>query len=214
MKGRENDDTIFFDYRIRGEESDSNVTVYVEFKRGGPNGSVLALNAPATVSLDGQTFPTDSAKLTGAYYEIRRPARSFSGKHEIIFTDPYKKEHKAEFDFQPFYLSQEIPAEVWRDSLVIHFKERDKEEYFRVSATDTSFASRDIVELDTVRNGKLVVPANKLKNLVDGPIVLLLSRELEKHFQSGPEVWGRVVVSYGMEREFTLKTPLSPGHAQ
>src|SRR4030095_15674037 len=72
-----NPDAIFFDYKIRGEEKDSNVTVYLQYRMGGPNGTTLLLNEPAKVQLDAEVLPADSAKLAGAFYDIRKTANGF-----------------------------------------------------------------------------------------------------------------------------------------
>jgi hypothetical protein len=195
-------DAIFFDYIIRGDEDDSNVTLYLQFRIGGPNGYTLTLKDPAKVELDGEIIPVDSAKLTGAYYEIQKPADSFVGKHTITFTDFNKKEYSQEFEYKPFSLETELD-DVSRGDLVFELEGLDKEDYLHVSATDTSFTSRDIIEIDTVRNGKLIIPAHKLRYLNDGPITLLLSKETQKVIRN--EIHGRITVNYGLKREFELR---------
>lgn len=201
-------DVVFFDYIIRGDEDASYVTLYLQFRIGGPNGYTLTLKDPAKVELDGEIIPVDSAKLTGAYYEIQKPAESFIGKHTITFTDFNKKAHSQEFEYKPFSLENDL-EDVSRRDLVFDLEGLEKEDYLRVSATDTSFTSGDIVEIDTVRNGKLIIPAARLKYLVDGPITLLLSRETQKNIRN--EIRGRITVSYGLKREFELKTQAA-GH--
>jgi len=198
-------DAVFFDYKIRGEERDSNITVYIQYRMGGPNGTTLVLNDPAKVQLDGEIIPVDSARLTGVFYEIQRPAHSFAGEHTITFTNPEGKQYNEEFDYQPFSLKTNIPAIVYRGDLVFDFEGLKPGDHIRVVATDTSFLSKDINEIDTVRNGRLIIPANKLKNLVDGAIILLLSRETDRSVKNGTKQDGRIVVSYGLQREFELK---------
>src|SRR4030095_1002673 len=200
-------DAVFFEYIIRGDEDASNVTLYLQFRIGGPNGYTLTLKDPAKVELDGELIHVDSAKLTGAYYEIQKPAESFVGKHTITFTDFSKKVHSEEFEYKPFSMDTDLD-EVERGDLVFDLEGLDKEDYLHVSATDTSFASRDIVEIDTVRDGKLIIPARKLRYLVDGPITLLLSKETQKIIRN--EIRGRITVSYGLKREFELGAPPIP----
>jgi hypothetical protein len=53
-----------------------------------------------------------------------------------------------------------------------------------------------------VKDGKLIIPAYKLKYLVDGPITLLLSKETQEIVKN--EIRGRITVSYGLKREFDL----------
>ncbi|HEY1869798.1 MAG TPA: hypothetical protein VGG71_02005 [Chitinophagaceae bacterium] len=196
-------DAVFFDYKIRGEEKDSNVTVYIQFKEGGPNGTPVVLDDPAKVELDGELISVDSAKLTGPYYEIRKPSLGFQGKHIISFTDEDAKKNDEEFVYRTFNLTTKL-SDVSRGDLSFDFDGLNDEDYIRISATDTSFASKDINEIDTVKNGKLVIPAIKLKNLVNGPVTLLLSKETERIIRKRTE-WGRIVVSYGIQREFELK---------
>jgi hypothetical protein len=75
---------------------------------------------------------------------------------------------------------------------------------------DTAFLSRDINEIDTVKDGRLIIPSEKLNNLVDGPITLLLYRETERPIRNGTRAGGRIVVSYGLRRAFELKPPKPP----
>src|SRR5215216_7813541 len=90
---------VYFDYKIYGDEKDENLTIYLQYRMGGKNGTTIVLHAPAKVQLDGEELKVDSAKLTGAYYELEKPVASFEGKHEIVFTDLNKKEWQEEFDF-------------------------------------------------------------------------------------------------------------------
>ncbi len=201
---------IYFDYKIRGEEKDSNVTVYIRYRMGGPTGTTLALNEPAKVQLDGEIITVDSAKLAGAFYDIQKPSKSFPGKHVILFTDFNNKEYKEEFEYKPFRLKTKIPAVIDRGDLVFDFEGLEAGDYIRVTAVDTSFMSRDIHEIDTPKNGQLLIPADKLKNLVSGPITLLLSKETERSVKNGTKGGGRIAISYGMQREFELRNKTQP----
>jgi hypothetical protein len=200
-----NPDAIFFDYKIRGEEKDSNVTVYLQYRMGGPNGTPLLLNELAKVQLDGEIIPADSAKLAGAFYDIQKTANGFAGKHAILFTDLRNKEYKEEFVYKPFALKTKIPAVVNRGDVVFDFAGLETEDFIRVMLTDTSFHSRDIHEIDTVKNNRLIIPADELRNLVDGPITLQFYKEVERSVKNGTKQGGRMVVSYGLQREFELR---------
>ena len=196
---------VYFDYKIRGQENDSNVSVYLLYRANGPSGNAIKLSDPAKVELDGETIAVDSAKLAGAFYDIEMPAKSFPGKHTVVFTDFESEEHSVEFIYKPFRLKTKIPAAINRGDLVFDFSGLAKEDYIRVILADTSFLSPDIHEIDTVTNNKLVIPADKLKNVVNGPVVLLLSKEIERPIQSNTRTRGRISISYGMQREFELK---------
>jgi len=202
-----NPDAIFFDYKIKGEEGDNNVTVYLQYKRGSHNGVPFVLSEPAKVELDGELVSRDSAKLTGAFYEIQKPASDFSGTHTIVFTDPNNREHQEEFVFQPFKLKTRIPAVINRGEIVFELDGLEPRDHLRVSLTDTAFMSHDINEIDTLQNGKLIISADKLKNVVDGPVTLQLYKEVDSPLKHGTRAGGRIIVSYGMRRVFELKTP-------
>lgn len=198
-------DAIFFDYKIKGEEKDSIITVYLQFRIGGPNGVTLLLDDPAKVELDGELIPVDSAKLTGAYYEIQKPLGSFIGKHTITFIDLDRKEYKEEFEYGVFGLRSEMPSIVHRGNMIFNLDGIKNNDLIRVTATDTSFSSRDINEIDTARNGRLIISSGKLKNLVNGPIILLFSKETVRQVKNGTKAGGRIITSYGLQREFELQ---------
>ena len=202
-----NPDAVYFDYKIYGDEKDGNMTVYLQYRMGGKNGTTLVLNEPAKVHLDGEEIKVDSAKLSGAFYQVDKPLKSFAGKHEIVFTDLNNKEHKEEFSFTPLKLKTNIPAVINRGDLAFDFDGVGQNEYIRVVLIDTSFRSRDINEIDTVRNGRIVIKSDQLRNLVNGHITLQFSKELEKPLKNGMKEGGRISISYTILREFELKAP-------
>jgi hypothetical protein len=172
-----NPDAVFFDYEVWAEEGKEDVTVNLQYRMGGKNGTTLVLDEPSKVTLDGEQLKVDSAKVTGAYYEIQKPSISFAGKHTISFIDLNKKEYKEEFEFSPFTLDPNVPLTLNRGDLVFNFKGLDSIDYLSVILTDTSFTSRDINDVDTVRNGRLVIKAERLSALINGPIHLQFFRE-------------------------------------
>ncbi|HWN87770.1 MAG TPA: hypothetical protein VNM35_01850, partial [Chitinophagaceae bacterium] len=150
-----NPDAVFFDYEIWAEEGKDDVTVNLQYRMGGKNGTTLVLDEPSKVILDGEQLKVDSAKVTGAYYEVQRLISSFAGKHTISFIDLNKKEYNEEFEFRPFTLDPDVPSTLNRGDLVFNFKGLDTIDYLSVILTDTSFTSQDINDVDTVRNGRL-----------------------------------------------------------
>ena len=199
-----NPNAVFFDYEIWADEG-KDVTVNLQYRMGGKNGTTLVLDEPSKVSLDGEQLNVDSAKVTGAYYEIQKPAASFAGKHTISFTDLNNKEYNEEFEFTPFTLQPEIPATLNRGDLVFSFKGLDSVDHLSVILTDTSFTSVDINDIDSVKNGRLVISADRLSALVNGPINLQLYKEKEKPVKNGTKEGGRLLLRYGIKREFELK---------
>jgi hypothetical protein len=200
-----NPDAVYFDYKIWGEEGAEAVTVMLQYRFGGSNGTTLILDEPAKVELDGELIKTDSSKMTGAFYEVMKPLASFTGDHKILFTDINKKKYEEEFSFKPFKLSREIPAELKRSELIFDFEGLDPVDYVRVFARDTSFESNDINRIDTVKNGRIILALADLDNLVNGPIHIQFYKEDEKPVKSATKEGGRIAITYGLKREFELK---------
>jgi hypothetical protein len=114
-----NPDAVFFDYLIWAEEGREDVTVNIQYRMGGRNGTTLILDEPSKVLLDGEQMKLDSAKVTGAFYEVQKPLASFPGKHVITFNGLDNKQYKEEFEFVPFTLDPEVPAVMHRGDLVL-----------------------------------------------------------------------------------------------
>src|SRR5438034_519593 len=112
---------IYFDYKIRGQENDSTVSVYLLYRMGGPNGNPIRLSDPAKVELDSETIKVDSAKLAGAYYDIEKNALDFKGSHTIVFTDFDGRQFKEELTYKPFKLKTKIPTTINRSDLTFDF---------------------------------------------------------------------------------------------
>jgi hypothetical protein len=201
-----NPDAVYFDYEIWAEEGKEDVTVNLQFRMGGPNGTTLVLDEPAKVLLDGEQFTLDSAKFSGAYYELQKPLASFTGKHSIIFTDLNNKEYEEEFEFTPFLLSPDLPTSIKRGDLVFNFLGLEPVEYLHVSLTDTSFTSDDINDVDTVKNGRLTISADRLSTLINGPINLQFYKEMTKPLKNATREGGILSINYGLKRQFELRS--------
>ena len=52
-----NPERIYFDYKVRGDERDTSVTLYLQYRMGGPNGSTLVVDPPAKVQLVTPALP-------------------------------------------------------------------------------------------------------------------------------------------------------------
>lgn len=200
-----NPESIYFDYKVSGGESDDAVTVMLQYKFAGRNGTTLVLDEPSKVELDGQEIKVDSSKMTGAFYEVRKPLKDFIGKHDIVFTNLDNKQYKEEFNFKPISLRTKVPAEIKRGDLAFDLDGLDQVDYVRVLLTDTSFASDDINWIDTVRNGRVIITKEDLKRVVNGPVQLELTKEIDKPVKNGTREGGEFSFSYGLKREFTLK---------
>jgi hypothetical protein len=205
-----NPDAVFFDYEVSSDNDSSDVTVNLQYRMGGENGTTLVLNEPSKVLLDSEQLKADSAKVTGAFYEIQKSLSSFAGKHIISFTDLNKKVYTEEFEFTPFVLERGIPAVLERGDLVFTFKGLEPVDVLSVTLTDTSFQSADIInDTDTVRNGRLVIASYRLSALVNGPINLQLYKEVDKTIKNGTKEGGNLHIRYGLKRQFELKNALN-----
>lgn len=198
-------DTIYFDYKVWGEEGNSMATVMLQFRFAGSGGTTLVLEEPSKVELDGQSMPADSSRMTGAYYEVQKPVAAFAGDHSIVFTDVNGKTYQEDFSFQPFTLETTFPEEVKREDLSLELSAVENEDRIRVLMTDTSFGGDGINRLYKVENGRLLIPLDDLKGLDSGPINLELRKETDRKLKQATEEGGRISISYGLRREFMLK---------
>ena len=203
-----NPDAVFLDYKVWTEEDKEEVTVHLQFRMDGPEGTPLILHEPSKVTLDGELIPVDSARLSGAYYEAQKPAAAFAGRHTIVFTDGNGKEYREDFEFIPFKLSPDVPPVILRGDIVFNFSGLEPVDHIRVLMTDTSFTSDDMNEIDTVRDGRMLIHANKLSALSNGPINLQFYKEIEKPVKNSTKEGGTWFISYGIKREFVLIDPV------
>jgi hypothetical protein len=199
-----NPDTIYFDYSITAEENEE-VTCMFRYRIGGPEGRTLFLDEPSKVELDGQRLMPDTARFTGIFYEVSKPAANFAGEHNIVFTASDKRQYKEKIDFDPFELENELPERISRKPFTIqinHLPENEKS--LHLVMTDTGYATNDVDEMVTVVNGAIMVDEEMLSRLTEGPIWLQLSRETETPLQQKTKQGGRLYMRYGLKRNFEL----------
>jgi len=204
-----NPETIWFDYQISGEEGREDISVMLQFRFAGKNGTTLVLDGGSKVELDGQLIKADSSKITGAFYELMKPVNEFIGKHNIIFTDINGKQYKEEFSFNPISLKTKIPDSLHREDLVFELDGLDHTDFVRVLLTDTAFTSEGINRVDTVKNGRVIISKEDLESVVNGPVQLELIKEDEKPVKNGTREGGHISINYGLKRSFKLKDSLS-----
>ena len=200
-----NPESIYFDYKIWGDEGNDNLTLKLQYRFGGVNGTTLTLEKPAKVELDGELIPVDSSKMTGAFYEIQKPTKKFAGDHTITFTALNEKQYWEKFRFQPLQLRTRLPEVLKREKIFLEVDGLEDEGIVRVILTDTSFASEGINRLDTIKNGKIIITNEDLENLVNGPIRMELIKEEDSPVKNGTREGGRLSISYGLKREFILE---------
>lgn len=201
-----NTDAIYFDYLVKAGDDRDYVTIRLQYRMGGPNGTTLVISDPGKVMLDDEELVVDSAGFSGAYYETQRNLAGFSGKHTISFFDLNGKEFREEFEFLPFRLSPDIDAVVQRKDIVFRFEGLKDDADLDVVMMDTSFTSRDINDKFRISNGELVVSQNRLQALVDGPINLHISKEQKIPVKNGTQQGGMLRINYELNRNFELRT--------
>jgi hypothetical protein len=200
-----NPEAIYFDYKIWGDEGNDNLTVKLQYRFAGENGTTLTLEKPAKVELDDELIPVDSSKMTGAFYEIHKPINKFNGEHTITFTDIKEKQYKEKFGFQALQLKTVLPGTLKREKILLEVDGLNGECFVRIILTDTSFASEGINRVDTIKNGQIIITDEDLKSLVNGPIQLELIKEEERKIKNGTREGGKFSISYGLKREFILE---------
>jgi hypothetical protein len=200
-----NPESIYFDYKVWGDEESDEMVVKLQYRFAGPNGTTLLLENPSRVELDGVVIKADSSKMNGAYYEVSKPVKGAAGKHSIVFTDMNKKQYREEFSFQTLLLKTNLPKVVKRGDLIFDITGLAPQDYVHVMLTDTASFSEGIDRIDTVKNGRVFISKKDLKDLVNGPIQFEISKEDERRIKNGTKQGGKFSFSYAIRREFELK---------
>jgi hypothetical protein len=200
-----NPESIYFDYRVWGDEEGGDMTVKLQYRFAGKNGTTLLLEAPSKAEFDGVAIKADSSKMLGAYYEVSKPIKDFAGKHVIVFTDLNNKQYKEEFNFHPISFKTKVPAIINRNDLVFELDGLAPQDYVHVMVNDTASFSEGIDRIDTIKNGRITISKTELARLINGPVRLEISKEDEKSIRNGTSQGGRISISYGIKREFELK---------
>ena len=199
-----NYDRLYFDYTITAEEGDENVTCVFQYKNGNDEGKAIDV-APAKVELDGQQIGTDSAKLSGFFYEVQKSIDSFAGKHTIVLITPDNKQYRNEFEFSPFTFKEELPEKINRKPFTIQLKTfPSAEKSVRLLLLDTAFESSGFNDLVPVVNGKINIDRFILSTIKNGPVNLELYMEQEIPIKQATKAGGRISINYGLKREFEL----------
>jgi hypothetical protein len=195
---------IIHDYRISSEEGGENVALLLQHRAGGL-GEPGILVENSRLSLDGRQLEPDSAKLTGVFYEVQLPAAGFEGVHQLVFTDAKGEEHRADFTYKPFTLSEELPKTLRRKPFTIRLANFPTEpSTVQLVMIDTSFSSGDVNEELQIENAELTVTEKQLSRLTNGPVTLELYYDQKlplKNFASGR---GRILISHSLRRQFHL----------
>jgi len=204
-KKKADPDAIYFDYRVWGNEENSDITVRLQYFLENGNENTVLLQHPSKAEFDGAVLQADSSKMNGYYYEATIPLENFDGKHYIVYTDRNEKQYREEFEFPVISLKSEIPAVVSRKELVFELDGINPGEIIRVLLTDTAFYSRGIDRIDTIRNDSIIITPRDLENLKNGPVYLEIYKDDKWPLKETTKAGGRISLSYGLKRVFELK---------
>jgi hypothetical protein len=200
-----NPQSIYFDYRVSGEEEAGYITVRLQYRFAGPSGSTLSLQSPSKAELDGVMVTADSSRMSGVYYEITKPVQEFTGHHEIVFTDKNGKQYKEGFNFQPISLQTKLGPIVNRSDLNLDLEGLAKKDQVHILLSDTAKFSEGIDRVDTIQNGHIMNMKDDLLALMNGPIGLEISKEDEREIQNGTREGGKLSIFYKITRQFELR---------
>jgi hypothetical protein len=198
------DGSLYFEYRIWGDEESGEMTIKLQYRLGGPAGQTYMFEDPARVQFDSEVLKPDSSKMNGFYYETTRPVQALAGTHSISYTDAKGAKSVQEFEFFPFDLESTIPPVVNRGDLEFVIKGLADNSQLKLMMLDTASFSEGIVRTDTIKGGKLLIMKRDLGLLRNGPVYLELFTEKERIVREGNKRIGRISVAYGVKREFLL----------
>jgi len=201
-----NNADFYFDYTIIGDEENNEVTIKLQYRSGG---RTWLIPQPGKVELDGELMVADSSRRNGYWYEANKPLDEFDGQHQIVFTNNGKT-FKDVFDFHLMSLKTELPPVVHRDDLLFEFDGLSASDQIRVLVTDTGLYTRGIDRVDTVSDGKILISRYELENVKDGPVTIEFYREKEEELTETTEKGGRLLMIFGLRREFELKDTSRP----
>lgn len=199
---------IYFDYQVKGEETNDSVTILLQFRQDYANGRTLKLDPPSQVTLDGEVLKADSTKITGAFYEIQKQVDSFPGAHTIVFTGVNKTRYKETFYFQPMQLLTSLPETIPAEDLWLELSGIGPDEKVRLVLTDTVFGSEGIDRLDSLSGNRLLISREDLASLAPGPVQLFLVKETNQPIKNGTYSGGNIFSSFELRREFILTKPI------
>lgn len=198
--------SVYYDYRIWGEEGSDEATLRLQYKAEGEEGEPVAWAPPAKVLLNNEEIKADSSNFTGAYYEVTKPVNAFAGEQEILFVDEYNKEHRERFSFEPFTLAEELPETLKNEPFQIRLQNFPQTATpVRVVMVDTSLQSVGVNEEVMAKEGIIQITARHLARLTPGPVTLEIFWEEEKPLNQGTGAGGKFIMTYGLRRSFNLE---------
>ena len=200
-----NPESIYFDYSISGEDGMEDVTIRLQYRFAGPDGTTLVLQPPAAVKLDGVELRVDSSKIGGAYYQASMPASSFGGKHNIEYRDINNKIYKESFEFPVFSLQKDLGDTLKAADADLRLSRAMNGSIVELMITDTSVHNEAYQKVDTIKGDIIHLEGSGLRKLKKGPVQLLLTLDKDTPVKNGTKEGGRLRKSYSLRREFFLQ---------
>ncbi|CAN5393444.1 hypothetical protein BH10BAC2_BH10BAC2_49870 [soil metagenome] len=191
-----NPETVYMDYYIRYTEGENSVNCLLQYRFAGENGTTLVLSSPSKVSIDGKEIKADSSEFSGAYYEKKFSAATFTGDHTIAFTDVNNKKRKEVFNFHRTRITNDILSANKQTDLVLKFENINERDIIEVNISDTSGVTENIVIKAKPVAGKLTISAAQLQSLSSGPCSLDIYKSVVQPLQQPIAEGGKLVIDY------------------
>jgi hypothetical protein len=179
------------------------VNIWVQIKKFDEEGEVVLLD-PGQVQLDNEPLLLDSARLSGAFYEIRKSIENFTNKHTLVITRNNGKKYSETFEWSPLLLDVDLSGAVTRGSLILPLRGVKENDQIRLNLIDTSFRTPDINDAFLVHNGQIQVGKEVLSKVANGPVTLELHKENEQKPDDASNIKGVIQSTYSLRREFDL----------
>ena len=205
------EEELFHDYQITGEEGAEQVSILVQFRERNSYGPTVELMNGSNIELDGIPLQLNKETRSGPIYVASRTVNEFAGKHQLVYTNGKGKKWRQELDFSVFGLidTNLFKKPVDSSGFELSIRSSSPVRRLRVLMTDTSYAGKEVDEKKTVTQNRLSVLAADLKGLKPGPIQLELVSEYHRTMEGKGQLWGTLHVAYTVRREF-LWEPINP----
>jgi hypothetical protein len=194
---------IYAHYDISAEDGNTMAICLVRYYTDRSRKTTLEPGELRNVELDGEDIHMDSTRFSGVFYETQIPVSDFEGQHTIAFTGKNNYRYEEKFSFVPMVLHTDLSEPVSKTNLVLELEGILPGEKVRLVMIDTAFDSQGVNQVETVKNGKLIVGDKLLSTLKSGPIILEISKESETPLTSGLD--GVLTATYTIRRSFLLK---------
>ncbi|HEX6334683.1 MAG TPA: hypothetical protein VFZ78_10685 [Flavisolibacter sp.] len=194
---------VFFDYKVWAEEG-SPVTCTFQYRRRNVEGRTVSLHPSASVQFDGEELKAGHAGITGSYYEKVIPAEQFSGNHTVIFTDSAGRKFRERFTFRPFTLEEPLPSQLPLQPFSIRLKDISPGARVRLVMINTDADVNDVNTFLKPVDGVIHVSEQLVRQVGAGNIIVQITAEEERPLKSVTTAGGRLLTSYGIQREIVL----------